>query len=184
MNKIEEIKINLFKELENIEYNIKRKFWNCVKLKEIEKISEMIDSIYKKSKTTTKDRKEIIKIFVELDKIIFSLERLLEFSEYYEWTWFVYLKTLRNLIYDLYEEIFPEDDKEYSILDFIIEIINNWMKYFDFNSLDEKEKEKYKFEDWYLYTNELIENNKDKFIKFKNLDEIIQFIEDRKIFNF
>jgi len=196
-------KIN--EEISNIEKEISERF-NCnfTFLKLREKLI-IINSFLLEQNI---NRKDILIKFVELNKEIFNAEKSLEFPKYYEWTWFYYFSDLRWLVSDLYEEIFNDDNKEYSIIEFIERIIDDWMIFYDLDLVPEGIKNKYKVKlgKWTLKTNNndglevkqddkteeesyilstwLIDEYPQANLKFNNINEILNFVERKEYYRF
>ena len=175
MSKIEKIvqkrlecKITLF---DNIRWLLEWMVWNTIlNLIEWKKIN----------------RKKIMKIFIKLFEEIKNSEIKIEFTEYLEWTWFIMFNDLRGEVWKLYDEIFYDDNKDYPILNFIEEILENNKKYFDFDLLNEKAKKECKLDnwDWYMYNKEFESKHSEAIIEFKNINEILNFIEKKWYYKF
>lgn len=132
------------------------------------------------------NRKKIMKIFIKLFEEIKNSEIKIEFTEYLEWTWFIMFIELREKIWKLYDEIFYDDNKDYPILNFIEEILENNKKYFDFDLLDEKSKKECKSDNWnwYMYNKGFESKHSEAIIEFKNINEILNFIEKKWYYKF
>ena len=175
MSKIEKIvqkrlecKITLF---DNIRWLLEWMVWNTIlNLIEWKKIN----------------RKKIMKIFIKIFYEIRKSELKIEITEFSEWTWFIMFNDLRGEVWKLYDEIFYDDNKDYPILNFIEEILENNKKYFDFDLLNEKAKKECKLDnwDWYMYNKEFESKHKEAIIEFKNINEILNFIEKKWYYKF
>lgn len=164
-------------------------------------------------KTKKFSKKEIMKQIIDIKKEITIIENDFSPKKQYSisgWN-VVLLDNLRTLISKLYEIIFPEDSIDNPIIDFIEDIIDSeekWIyKYFDTDLLSKSELDKYsiksmktkisidenwiEFEDgeeevvdWILLNWNIYKDNQHCFIKFKNIDEILTFVEKKKYFTF
>ena len=160
-----------------------------------------------------KSKKAIMKQIIDIKKEIKIIEKDFSPKNQYcfpGWS-IIFLDNLRTLISKLYEIVFPEDSIDYPIIDFIEDIIDSEekgiYKYFDTDLLSKSELDKYskktiktkisingnwiEFKDgekeigegillnWNIY-----KDNQHCFIKFKNIDEILTFVEKKKYFTF
>ena len=177
------IEEDILKEINNINEEINSHFTNC-KIDIFADLKKLLNDIFNKLNKENINRKEIMKIFLGIRNEIKKSEKNIEFSKYIEWTWFIFFAGLREKIDELYYEIFDGDIKDASIISFIEEIIENWYEYFEFNLLDEKEKEQYKSKNWYMHSPWISEKYPKAIINFKNIDEILKYIEENNYFKF
>lgn len=153
-----------------------------------------------------KDKRLILIKFIELDKEIYKMERNMRFQKYNNW-WIIYFEELRNIILDVYLSIFDDDNKEYPIIEFIQWIIDDEMGFYDIDLVPDEIRNKYKVNlKWnismnnknnieindldeekvvsYILSSWMKEEYPDANIKFKDLNEILNFIEKKWYYNF
>jgi len=192
---VEQIK-TIKNEIEDIENEINKRFNSNMLLTKLRsRLTNLENNILNKN-----SRKKIIIDFIELNNEVTNTERNMEFPKYEEWSWFIYLSELRKAINHLYSLIFNDDDKEYPIIEFIESIIEDWMEFYDISLVPENIKNKYKtiikkwdmiiHNDWkveiedtntveesYILSTWLLKEYPGGYVRFKNIDEILCFIE-------
>lgn len=118
--------------------------------------------------------KETLKKFYLLHEEIGRVERTIFNQEFYEWNWFVWFEKLRENFRDLYEEF---DKDEYSLLDYLIQIVDDWLQLFEFKKLTKKEIKSLTNKDWNISIFKRDEKNyPHAIVKFKDIDEAIDYI--------
>ena len=118
--------------------------------------------------------KQILKKLYLLHEEIWRVERTIFNQEFYEWNWFVWFEKLRENFRDLYKEF---DNDEYSLLDYLIQIVDNWLQLFEFKKLTKKEVKSLTWKDWLISIFKRDEKNyPHAIVKFKDIDEAIDYI--------
>lgn len=133
-------------------------------------------------------------VTLEIEKI----EQSMYNPNFIEWNSFIYLEELREKVRELYESIFPDDSKEYPIIDFINTIVEDDYTYFDTRLLSEEQIKKHSTkikrgiitlnkewmstysweqeeEDALFLTKELKDENPHCKLHFKNIQEAIKY---------
>jgi len=119
--------------------------------------------------------KEQLKKLYNLHQEISRVERTIFNNEFYEWNWFIQFEKLREEFWEIYKEFDTKED--YSDLEYLEHIVDDWLQTFDFWLLTEKEREWLTNKDWIVSILKKDESNfPNAIVKFKDIDEAIDYI--------
>lgn len=146
------------------------------------------------------NKKDLLLNYYNVIQEISKIEKNMYNPQFIEWNHFIYLEELRNNISKLYFSIFPEENKEYPIIEFIERIIDEDFTYFDTRLLSKEQMKKHstkvtrgtismtnnwmelwqnsketKEEEVLFLTKELKDENPHCILTFKDVSEVIDF---------
>jgi len=159
---------------------------------EIEEIKKQFKEIQNNEINLKPETKKTLIFLLDLYNKITDLERSMNsliFKDFYEWIeWFHLLENIRKVFRDIYNFYFPNDFKDETMLDTIVEIQDGGMKYFDISQIKESDKKQNKINtsdlEWYVITADILNNNPQAWVTFNNVNEIIEYFEKKWNFKF
>jgi len=118
--------------------------------------------------------KEQLINFYNLHKEIREVEENIFNTKYYEWNGFVWFWDLRTKFRDLYKLF---DNSEHSLLNWLENIVSDWMQDFNFELLTQEDRIKLTSKEWHLSIFKHDEKNYPyAIVKFNTIEEVVDYI--------